>query len=280
MIGAIYTMLYEVHRLLKIGGAYVIFSLNTEALLGPLLGTPALGYDTKSYQIVKKNCYNNNDNTDCNIDQKLDQNGKVNSKNNNENNNENSAENNAENNCESDKSDLLNEELLDNEVLMGTVVICKKLRLFIVDKIKLQEEEREIMDNYFKVEIPFLTEVQEEWIKNNFEAIFLASNLNSNLDTNLSSKLNSKLNLNADLNADINTNVNADIIANINNGEQEMSIENVFITLEEAYTVMFENEEFLEYSYDLFLEDIESFSLNRIGYMSTAEALSFLQTMQ
>ena len=57
-------------------------------------------------------------------------------------------------------------------------------------------------------------------------------------------------------------------------------IENVFITLQEAYTVMFENEEFLEYSYDLFLEDIESFSLNRIGYMSTAEALSFLQTMQ
>ena len=101
-------------------------------------------------------------------------------------------------------------------VVMGTVVICKKIDSNVVDKMLLKEEEKIIMDNYFKVELPFLTKSQVEIIKNNFEAIYLASKSD---------------------------NANSDNFENI-------SIENNFITLHDAYTVMFENEEFLEYSYD------------------------------
>lgn len=198
--GAIWTMLNEVHRLLKVGGVYIIFSLNTEKLLSPLLGTKSLGFDVKCYEIKKKkNVFNIEDN---------------------------------------------NEEYQQGNVL-GTVVICKKVNDSIVDIEKLSEEEKDIMDNYFKVEFPFLTSIQEDKIRTNFEGIYLSTKKN---------------------------------IENNDNGGYD--IDKLSLVLHQAYNAMFEEEDNLEYSYELFLEDAASYPVEKEGYMTAQEAITFLQMMQ
>lgn len=193
--GAIYTMLFEVHRRLKVGGVYIVFSLNTEKLLSPLLGTKSLGFDTECYAIKKKQTVFN---------------------------------------IEFDSG--------EPEDGLGTVVICKKKNDIIVDIEQLAAEEKEIMDNYFKIEYPFLTLEQEDKVRTNFEGIYLSTNgdnINDNYD-----------------------------------------IENLSLGLYQAYKAMFEEEDNLEYSYELFLEDTDVYPLKREGYMTTKEAVKFLQTMQ
>ena len=145
-------MLAEVHRLLKVGGTYVIFSLNTEELLGPLLRTKALGYEVSCYKINKKSSPNQS--TDCTHQKNI-----VNSDN--SENSENSEDNrNTGNKTDSNIEDFtrtLETELENNKYCMGTVVICKKINNNTIDIDQLCEEEKIIMDTYFKIEMPFLT---------------------------------------------------------------------------------------------------------------------------
>ena len=54
----------------------------------------------------------------------------------------------------------------------------------------------------------------------------------------------------------------------------------ISLCLLDAYDAMFEEEEVLEYSFDLFMEDISSYQLQVEGFMTATEAISFLQTMQ
>ena len=235
-------MLYEVHRLLNTGGAYVLFSLNTEKLLGPLLSTDALGYDVKCHQIQKKikavctepvpavtiNGKHAEDNSKDSIGKSIQTGKSV---------------------IEEYTDKLLQKQFEEKNDVIGTVVICRKICSDVVDINQLMLEEQEVMDNYFKVESPFLTAEQEEKIRINFEGRFLA------LNTNLNSKL-----------------FDLDKVENIDSM--------ISLRLSDAYNVMFEDEEALEYSYDLFMEDIATYPLQVEGFMTATEAISFLQTMQ
>lgn len=221
VVGAIYTMLHEVHRLLKVGGVYMVFSLNTKNLLAPLLGCPALGFQIECHQIYRRgNAL------------------KEKSPSNNEGNKE--------------RSSFQTEE--KSEIVLGTVAICKKINDSIIDLNQLKEEERIAMDNYFKVELPFLTKEQEQKIRMNFEGSYLAL------------KLDPKLHGNDNDDVDIHSRI-------VHN-------DNWCLSLERAYIAMFEGDENLEYSYELFLEDLHTYPLAEKGFMSVEEALSFLQMMQ
>jgi hypothetical protein len=200
-------MLHEVHRMLEVGGVYLVFSLNTENLLGPLLGTAALGFDITCHKINKK---------------RIKQ----------------ATKNHAGANLE------------ESDTVLGTVVICKKRRHTVVDLERLAEEERAVMDNYFKVELPYLTTEQEQKIRENFEGCFLSSKYNKDHNS-----------------------------AVIGSGGAVLN-DNWRLTLYEAYNAMFEGEDNLEYSYDLFQEDIASYPLENKDFMTVTEALAFLQTMQ
>jgi hypothetical protein len=204
-------MLHEVHRMLKVGGVYIVFSLNSENLLAPLLGTAALGLDITCHKINKKRI-------------KLA----------------------TENHTHMNNGDNLDE----SDSVLGTVVICKKRIDMFVDLERLAEEEKAVMDNYFKVELPYLTSEQEQKIRENFEGAFLSSKYD--------------------------TDHNSAVI-----GSREAVLnDNWRLSLYEAYNAMFEGEDNLEYSYDLFQEDIASFPLENEDYMTVTEALAFLQMMQ
>ena len=224
-------MLHEVHRLLNTGGAYVIFSLNTEKLLGPLLSTDALGYDVKCHQIQKKMkaVYTE---PGCRAETVIGMSRQT-----------------GKSVIEEYTDKLLQKQFEEMNNVIGTVVICRKICSDVVDINQLMLEEQEVMDNYFKVESPFLTAEQERKIKINFEGRFLA--LNSNLNSKLS---------------------DVDEAKNQNNM--------ISLCLLDAYDAMFEDEEALEYSFDLFMEDISSYQLQVEGFMTATEAISFLQTMQ
>jgi hypothetical protein len=200
-------MLHEVHRMLAVGGVYLVFSLNTENLLAPLLGTAALGFDITCHKINKK---------------RIKQ----------------ATENHA---------GVTLEEL---DTVLGTVVICKKRRGTVVDLERLAEEERAVMDNYFKVELPYLTTEQEQKIRENFEGCFLSSKYYTDHNSAVIGSRGAVLN------------------------------DNWCLTLYEAYNAMFEGEDNLEYSYDLFQEDIASYPLENKDFMTVTEALAFLQMMQ
>ena len=203
-------MLHEVHRLLKIGGVYIVFSLNSENLLAPLLGTGALGFDVTCHKINKKRVQL------------------------------------ADVHSRKDVGDNLEEP----ENVLGTVVICKKRIDTVVDLERLAEEERAVMDNYFKVELPYLTNEQEQKIRENFEGVFLSS---KNYIDHTSTVIGTR---GAVLN------------------------DNWRLSVFEAYNAMFEGEDNLEYTYDLFQEDISSYPLENKEFMTVTEALAFLQMMQ
>ena len=201
-------MLHEVHRLLKVGGVYIVFSLNTEKLLAPLLGIASLGFDVKCHKICKRESF------------------------------EKSGSNTEEN--EFSQSDIKTD-------LLGTAVICKKKSDNFVDLQKLADEEKIVMDNYFKIEQPFLTEDQRQKIRENFECAFLAIKTSD---------------------------------SNSNKPDSKEINDNWSLPLFSAYNAIFESEEALEYSFDLFSEDIVSYPLEREGFMTVNEALSFLEMMQ
>ena len=218
VVGAIYTMLHEVHRLLKVGGVYMVFSLNTENLLAPLLGCPALGFQIECHQICRRD-------------------------------NARKEKNPLNNEGNKERSKLQTEE--KSEIVLGTVAICKKISDSLIDLNQLKEEERIAMDNYFKVELPFLTKEQEQKIRMNFEGSYLALKLDPKLHGNGDASRHSRI---------------------VHN--------NWCLSLDRAYIAMFEGDENLEYSYELFLEDLHTYPLAEKGFMTVEEALSFLQMMQ
>lgn len=196
-------MLHEVHRLLKVDGVYIVFSLNTEMLLAPLLGIASLGFDVQCHKICKRESFGE----------------------------------------ESSQSDIKSD-------LLGTAVICKKRKDDIVDIEKLAEEEKAVMDNYFQIEKPFLTADQRQKIRENFECAFLA--------IKKSDSPHEKINFD----------------------RPTENNENWSLPLFSAYNAIFESEEALEYSFELFSEDIAQYPLEREGFMTVSEALSFLEMMQ
>jgi len=54
--GATCSMLADVHRMLRVGGVYVIFSINTKALLEALLGLPELNFEVAYHEDKDANC--------------------------------------------------------------------------------------------------------------------------------------------------------------------------------------------------------------------------------
>lgn len=230
-------MLYEVHSLLNIGGAYIIFSLNRETLLEPLLDTDALGYDVKCHKIQKKIKSVYAEHVEA------------------ENLNYKTVTKNTIGQTKNSVAEEYTEKFLETKFeeensTLGTVVICRKVCHNEVDIDQLMLEEQVIMDNYFKVELPFLTKEQEEKIRDNFEGRFLA--------------LNSK------------SSSTSSIVVDINNDNDH----HICLSIRDAYNAMFGDEKALEYSFDLFLEDVESYPLGEAGHMTIAEAISFLHMMQ
>lgn len=219
VVGAIYTMLHEVHRLLKVGGVYMVFSLNTENLLAPLLGCPALGFQIECHQICRRD-------------------------------NARKEKNPLSNEGNKERSRIQTEE--KSEIVLGTVAICKKINDSLIDLNQLKEEEKIAMDNYFKVELPFLTKEQEQKIRMNFEGSYLALKLDPKLHG----------------------------IGDVGSHSRIVHNDNWCLSLDKAYLAMFEGDENLEYSYELFLEDLHTYPLAEKGFMTVEEALSFLQMMQ
>lgn len=197
----------------------MVFSLNTANLLAPLLGCPALGFQIDCHKICRK----------------------VTSE---------KERNSLHGGNDKERSRIQSED--GSDIVLGTVVICKKIDDTAIDLNQLAEEEKVAMDNYFKVELPFLTEEQEQKIRTNFEGSFLALKLDPKLHGNQ-------------------TNQSRVAIAHDNNWR---------LSLDRAYIAMFEGDQNLEYSYELFLEDVHSYPLAEKGYMTVEEALSFLQMMQ
>lgn len=54
--GCVYKMLVDVHRKLRVGGVYVIFSINKRALLEALLGLPELNFELAYFEDVTSKC--------------------------------------------------------------------------------------------------------------------------------------------------------------------------------------------------------------------------------
>ena len=212
-------MLHEVHKLLKVGGVYVVISLNTENLLAPLLGCPALGFQIDCHKIRRRDTAQKERSLSYNGDDK-------------------------------DEERIRDQPENSTDIVQGTVVICKKAADSIIDLNKLAEEEKTAMDNYFKVESPFLTNEQEQKIRMNFEGSYLA--------------------FKADPTFLVNKNSQSKVAHN----------DNWCLSLDRAYIAMFEGDQNLEYSYELFLEDVHTYPLAERGYMTVEEALSFLQMMQ
>lgn len=197
----------------------MVFSLNTENLLAPLLGCPALGFQIDCHKICRKDTAEKERNS-------------------------------LHGGKDKERSSIQSE--YGSDIVLGTVAICKKINDTAIDLSQLAEEEKVAMDNYFKVELPFLTEEQEQKVRMNFEGSFLALKLDPKLHGNENDQ--SKVE-----------------IAHDNNWR---------LSLDRAYIAMFEGDQNLEYSYELFLEDVDSYPLAEMGYMTVEEALSFLQMMQ
>ena len=135
--GSIHTMLYEIHRLIRMGGCYVVFSINAEQLLAPLLSMESLGFQVTCHEIV---------------DVKL--NG--------------AHATNGSNGCNSTNTTGGEAEGL----IVSTVAICTKIReTTLIDQKQLENEERMILDRFFQEEQPYLTAEEEHRIRVQFESM-------------------------------------------------------------------------------------------------------------
>ena len=135
--GSIYTMLYEIHRLIRMGGCYVVFSINTEQLLAPLLSMESLGFHVTCHEIVdvKLNGHNGSNENGCN-----------------------SSNNTVGGDAEG--------------LIVSTVAICTKIReTTLIDRKQLENEERMVLDRFFQQEQPYLTAEEENRIRVQFESM-------------------------------------------------------------------------------------------------------------
>lgn len=139
----------------------------------------------------------------------------------------------------------------DNKTV-GNIYICRKIcqlsrsesGYHAIDIEELAREEDRVMHDYFKSKQPILTTDKQQSIKKQFESFHLSKQ---------------------DLNVE---------------NDHDITIEGDYITLTDAYRIMFGEELSLGYSYDLFLEDIQNFPLSRENHMNSTEAIEFLRIMQ
>lgn len=115
--GSCFLMLAEVHRLLSVGGVYIVCSINSETLLRNLFTVDTLGYECQFFGQTRH-----------------------------------------------------------DDGSTGNVVVCKKVSCSSVDQAKLAQEEKFIMDNFFQIQQPLLTQEMEKKIRQNFQMALLQSN--------------------------------------------------------------------------------------------------------
>jgi Methyltransferase domain len=208
--GAIYTMLYEVHRLLAPQGRYLVCSLHSLDLLGDLLSTPALGYSVQVHETAAPTVSKSVRTSAA-------------------------AETSA---ISATQSALSKDGVIMNDalapIMTGSIAICvKKDAGFVVDMDQLAEEEREVMDTYYQTTQPLLTPEREEAIRQAFPP--------SSFE-----------------------------------GKGPPSS----VRFEEAHRIMFSTEDILDYTYELFLEDLETFPLETPERITVDEAIAFLREKQ
>ena len=200
--GAVHSMLAEVHRLLRVGGVYLVFSINSDRLLHPLLSMEALGFDVTCHDIVELKPGHARPPTAATV-----------------------AGTHAEG------------------LVVSTVAVCRK-RHAAVDLRRLADEEAHVLDVYFKEERPLLTADEEARVRDYYDAMGAGAGMDMDMG-----------------------------------GGGGPSLD-----LPTAYRGMFDVAmggcDELGYSYELFLEDVERFTLQRPGRMSADEAVEFLRTMQ
>ena len=200
--GAVHSMLAEVHRLLRVGGVYLVFSINSDRLLHPLLSMDALGFDVACHDVV--------DPAPGAAAGSRDRKGGAGAAH-------------AEG------------------LVVSTVAVCRKCRTD-VDLVRLADEEARVLDVYFKEEQPLLTAEEEERVRDYYAA--MATGAHGIMDTGRGPSLD----------------------------------------LPTAYRGMFDVAmggcDELGYSYELFLEDVERFTLQEPDRMTADEAVEFLRTMQ
>ncbi len=139
------------------------------------------------------------------------------------------------------------------------MLVCRKSsETASIDAQRLAAEEREVMDNYFQHEQPFLTADEEDRIRNHFDCVGKRADMcGGGMDTGM----------------------DMDVGAAGDAGSVPC------LDLPAAYAAMFDSSVGgiggeLEYSFDLFLEDIARFPLRHPGHMTVDESIDFLRAMQ
>ena len=128
------------------------------------------------------------------------------------------------------------------------------------------------MDYYYQQQSPLLTKEKENEIHKLYQLSYSNSNSNSS---------NSSNNNNNDDSNNINNNINNNNnnINNNNNNDDEWESK-YLISLQNAYMIIFNSEERVDYTYSLFLEDMKNFTRSHEDALTFNEAIAFLQIMQ
>lgn len=190
--GTVTTMLCNIHRLLKVQGVYLIFSINTEELLLDLLSMEEFHFSCRSLGFHDSTKKGNSDKSTNSTSSTYGTYGS------------------------------------DNKASgTPTVIICRKIAHNTEFDVRaIEDKEIAIQEKFFQLENPLLTKALEQEITTKFS----------------------------------------------NSGNK--------LELLAAYEIMFGSNSSLGYSYDLFLEDLESFELKERDSMTVEEALSFINSMQ
>lgn len=222
--GSIHTMLHEVHRLLRLGGVYLLFSINSEQLLYPLLSMESLGFHVSCHELALPKPV--------------------------------AASSSAV------SGSIVGLPSSDGEgLVISTVLVCKKVSdTASIDMQRLAAEERQVMDNYFQHEQPFLTAEEEDRIRNHFDCVGKPAAA-WGIDES-----GAGMGMDTDVGMDVEDSVPC-------------------LDLAAAYGAMFDSAVGgiggeLEYTYELFLEDMARFPLRHPGRMTVDESIEFLRAMQ
>lgn len=135
-----------------------------------------------------------------------------------------------------------NKNILSTSTMTGTIGLCKKVSNNSINLTKLEQEELEIMNYYYQQKTPLLTIEKETEIYSLYESSYRKNNTNNDND---------------------------------NNWELTYSI-----SVDEAYMIMFNAEDRIDYTYSLFLEDLVNFTTSNESSFTYTEAIDFLKTMQ
>ena len=179
--GLVCTMLYDIHRILNVGGVYFICSLHSSTFLASLLEINELDFKVTYYE------------------------------------------------CKSMKN---------QGNIIGTIAICEKKNDNKIDIENLKKNEIFNMDKHFQEDNPFLTNELQEQISNEFYNYYSQTN------------------------------------------PYPMDNDDIVVPIEIAYKLMFTENDRLYYSFELFLEDLNSFHCISKDLLSLKEAIEFIRVKQ